>query len=146
MSNAAMPAAMRVFDAINSGDLSCLEECVTEDFVDHGSPFPIPAGAEGYRQILGFVTGVLKIRYEMEESIETDDRIVFRATAHGIGTAAFHGPAADGKPYAMQTLHVYHTRGDKLAEHWGVRDELGAMIQLGVVPAPQPPGAPTSSH
>ncbi|WP_425307309.1 ester cyclase [Ammonicoccus fulvus] len=144
MSYAAMPAAIRVFDAINSGDLSCLDECITEDFVDHGSPFPIPPGPEGYRQILGFVTRVLKIRYEMEEAIETDDRIVFRAVAHGIGTAAFHGVAAEGKPYSMQTLHVYHTRGDRLAEHWGVRDELGAMLQMGVIPAPQPLDAPQS--
>lgn len=141
MPNAAMPAAMQVFDAINSGDLSCLDECVTADFVDHGSPFPIPPGPEGYRQILGFVTGVLKISYELVELIETEDRIIIHAMAHGVGTTAIHGPAAEGKPYDMRTLHIYHTRGDRLAEHWGVRDELGAMIQLGVVPAPTPPPA-----
>ncbi len=32
----------------------------------------------------------------------------------------------------MAALHVYRTEGDRLAEHWGVRDELGAMVQLGV--------------
>jgi hypothetical protein len=106
------------------------------DFVDHGSPFPLPPGPEGYAQILGFVDGVLRIRYDPLETIETDDRIVIRALAHGIGATAFHRPAADGKPYSMQTIHVYRTEGDRLAEHWGVRDEVGALIQLGVVPAP----------
>ncbi|MDO5683742.1 MAG: ester cyclase [Propionibacteriaceae bacterium] len=143
MPNAAMPAALRVLDAINSGDLSCLDECVTEDFVDHGAPFPIPPGPEGYRQILGFITGVLKVRYEMQEAIETEDRIVLRAVAHGTGAKEFHGPEAAGKPFMMQTMHIYHTRGDRLAEHWGVRDELGAMIQLGVIQAPQPGHSPT---
>ena len=138
-SNAASSAARRVFDAINSGDLSCLPECVTPDFVDHGSPFPLPPGPEGYAQILGFVHGVLRIRYDLLDTIETDDRIVIRALAHGIGATAFHGPAAEGKPYSMQTIHVYRTEGDRLAEHWGVRDELGALIQMGVVPAPTMP-------
>src|SRR6478752_2792305 len=95
--NAASTAATRVFDAINTGDLSCLTECVTDDFV------------------------------------------VIRALAHGVGATAFHGSTAEGKPYTMQTIHVYRTEGDRLAEHWGVRDELGALIQMGVVPAPTMP-------
>lgn len=138
MPNPALPAALKVFDAINSGDLSCLDECVTADFVDHGSPIPIPPGPEGYRQILTFVTQVLRIRYTLDDTIETEDRIVLRATATGVGTAAFHGPAAEGRPYSMQTIHIYRTEGDRLAEHWGVRDELGAMIRMGVISAPVP--------
>lgn len=39
----------------------------------------------------------------------------------------------------MNTLHVYRTEGDKLAEHWGVRDEVGVLMQLGVLPPPQLP-------
>lgn len=141
MSNPALVAARRVFDAINSGDLSVLPECVTADFVDHGSPFLLPAGAEGYAQILGFVHGVLKIRYEILDTIEAPDRIVLRAKASGVGVAGFHGPAAEGKSYTMQTIHIYRTEGHRLAEHWGVRDEVGAMVQMGVIPAPAPPVA-----
>ncbi|EGD55551.1 ester cyclase [Gordonia neofelifaecis] len=138
MSNAAAPAAHRVFDAINTGELSCLPECVTTDFVDHGSPFPLEPGPAGYAQILGFVHDGLQIRYRLEDFIETPDRIVIRATASGVGLAEFHGPAAAGKPYEMTTVHIYRTEGDRLAEHWGVRDELGAMVRMGVVPAPSP--------
>ena len=139
--NPALPAAMRVLDAINSGDLSCLPECVTADFVDHGSPVPLPPGPEGYAQALGFVTGVLGIRYEVEEIIETPDRIVLRARAHGVGVGHVHGPAAEGRPYSMQTVHIFRTDGDRLAEHWGVRDELGAMREMGLIPAPPAPPA-----
>ncbi len=138
-SNAALPAAMAVLDAINSGDLAVLDTAVTTDFVDHGSPFPLPPGPEGYRQILGFVHHQLKVRYELEDVVETEDRIVLRARAHGVGLAGFHGPEAAGRPYVMQTMHIYRTEGDRLAEHWGVRDELGAMRQMGVVPPPEPP-------
>lgn len=137
-SNAALAAAIAVLDAINSGDFSALPSLVTADFVDHGSPFPLPPGPEGYAQILGFVHDHLRIRYDLEETIATEDRIVLRARAHGTGRASFHGPGAEGRPYQMQTIHIYRTEGDRLAEHWGVRDELGAMRRMGVIPAPEP--------
>ncbi len=145
VSNPATPAARRVFDAINSGDLSCLPDCVTDDFVDHGSPFPLPPGPEGYAGILGFVHDRLQIRYSLEDLIETTDRIVIRARATGFGLAQFHGPEAAGRPYEMTTIHIYRTEGDRLAEHWGVRDELGALVRMGVVPAPEPPPLPTAT-
>ncbi len=138
MPNPATPAALAVFEAINSGDLSRLEEYVTPTFVDHGSPFPIAPGPDGYREILSFVTSVLKIRYTIEDLIETDARIALRATARGEGVPSMHGAAAEGKSYMMTTMHIYRTEGDRLAEHWGVRDEVGAMVQMGVLPLPSP--------
>ncbi|HYI59794.1 MAG TPA: ester cyclase [Microlunatus sp.] len=137
--NAALPAARAVFEAINSKDLSCLADAVTHDFVDHGSPFPLPPGPEGYRQILTFVTQVLSIRYDVLDEFATEDRIVVRARAHGIAVAPVHGEAFAGRPYAMDTLHVYRTQGDRLAEHWGVRDELGVLQQIGALPEPVMP-------
>lgn len=137
--NPALPAARAVFAAINSKDLSCLADAVTDDFVDHGSPFPLPPGPEGYRQILTFVTRVLDIRYELLDEIVTQDRIVVRAVAHGTAVPAVHGDAYAGRPYTMPTLHVYRTEGDRLAEHWGVRDELGVLQQIGALPMPAMP-------
>ncbi len=140
LDNAALPAARAVFEAINSKDLSCLDTAVTADFVDHGSPFPLPPGPEGYRQILTYVTRVLAIRYEMMDEFWTEDRIVIRALAHGTAVAPVHGEEFAGRPYTMPTIHIYRTEGDRLAEHWGVRDELGVLQQIGVLPAPVPPG------
>lgn len=142
----ALPAALAVFEAINSGDLSRLDDYVTADFVDHGAPFPLPPGPDGYRQILGFVHDVLQIRYTIEDALATDDRVVVRATARGVGVDAFFGEGAAGGTYAMTTIHIYRTDRDRLAEHWGVRDEVAARIQLGTLapPAPPRPVAPSS--
>lgn len=131
-------AARAVFDAINTGDFAVLDDVVTADFVDHGSPLPIEPGPAGYRTILRFVHDVLHYRYEIKEIFTTDDRVVVRAEANAVGVAALHGPDAAGKPYRITTLHVYRTEGDRLAEHWGVRDDLSAFIQLGVIAAPDP--------
>ena len=136
--NPAQATALRVFDAINTGDLDCLDELVTDDFVDHGSPFPLSPGPAGYREILTFVTHVLRIRYDVEDVFSTEDRVVLRAVAHGVGVDAVHGAGARGGSYSMTTAHIYRTEGDRLAEHWGVRDEYGARIQLGTIAAPDP--------
>jgi predicted ester cyclase len=138
MTNPALPAALAVFDAINDRDLSPLDRLVTDDFIDHGSPFPLPPGPEGYRQVLEFVTRVLQIRYTVEDVIEAPGRVVLRAKAQGVGVDAVHGPGTSGRPYEMATAHIYRTEGDRLAEHWGIRDELAARIQLGVLAPPDP--------
>ena len=139
MPTTALSRALAVFDAINSGDLSCLDDAVTADFVDHGSPIPLPPGPEGYRQILTVVHDVLQIRYVIEDSFATDDRVVIRAVAHGVGVDAIHGAGAAGKTYVMPTVHIYRVEDGRLAEHWGVRDEFGARIQLGTAMAPMFP-------
>lgn len=131
-------AARAVFEAINSGELDILDDLVTDDFIDHGSPFPIPPGPEGYRSILRFVHDVLRIRYAIEDLFSTENRVVVRAVATGAGVDTVHGPGAAGRSYTMGTVHIYRTDGDRLAEHWGVRDELAARIQLGTVAAPNP--------
>jgi len=139
LENPALPNLHRLFQAINTGDLSVIPDAVTDDFVDHGSPVPLPPGPDGYAQILGFVTEVLDIEYEIQDLFSTEDRICVRAVAHGRAVAAVHGEAAAGKPYAMDSVHVYRTEGDRLAEHWGVRDEFGVLVQVGVISPPQLP-------
>lgn len=137
MTNPAIPAAMAVLEAINTGNLDLLDDAVTPTFVDHEAPFPMPAGPDGYRQALTFVTQVLGITYTLDELFATDDRIAIRATAHGHGVEHIHGPGTEGKPFTMRTIHIYATDGHQLAEHWGQRDELGVRQQLTTQPEEQ---------
>jgi hypothetical protein len=57
--------AAEVFDAMNTGQLEKISDLVSDDFVDHGFPAPMPPGPDGYIAILTFVTTVLQIRYEV---------------------------------------------------------------------------------
>ncbi len=129
-------AALGVFDIINTRQLERIRDLVTDDFVDHGSPFPLPPGPDGYIAILRFVTEVLQIRYELKDAVVAGDRIAIRGTAHGVASAQVHGPDVAGHPYTMETIHIYRAEGDRLAEHWGVRDEMGVLFQLGVLAPP----------
>jgi hypothetical protein len=48
------------------------------------------------------------------------------------------GFAPTGPPYAMPVMHLYRAEGGLLAEHWGVRDELSVLWQVGALRPPAP--------
>ena len=139
LENPALPNLHRLFEAINPGDLSVIPDAVTDDFVDHGSPVPLPPGPDGYAQILGFVTQVLDIEYQIQDLFCTDDRICVRAVAHGRAVAAVHGRPPPASRTRWTACTSTGPKGDRLAEHWGVRDEFGVLVQVGVIAPPQLP-------
>lgn len=128
--------AFAVLDAMNARQLDRIRDLVTDDFVDHGSPVPVPPGPDGYIAILTFVTEVLDVRTEVDEVIVSGDTVAIRATAHGIHTVAPPGLEATGQPYAMQTAHFFRSRDGRLSEHWGIRDELDVLFQVGALTPP----------
>jgi len=57
---------------------------------------------------------------------------------HGVHNSGHLGFPATGRPYAMPVMHMYRQDNGVLAEHWGVRDELSALWQVGALPVPGP--------
>jgi predicted ester cyclase len=133
----AQALAAKVFDAMNTGQLEKIRDVVTDDFVDHGSPVPVPPGPDGYIGILTFVTTVLQIRYEVHDVISDGDMVAIRATAHGVNAVTPQGIQPTGRPFAMKTAHFFRARDGRLCEHWGVRDELDVLYQVGALAPPE---------
>ena len=127
-----------VIEAFHAGDIARIGSLVTEDFVEHGAPPWAPQGRAGYLQSMGFLKNVMQIRYEIHEVVADGDYVAARATVHGVHNSGHLGFAPTGKPYAMPTMHMYRAEGGLLAEHWGVRDELSVLWQVGALPTPQP--------
>jgi predicted ester cyclase len=47
------------------------------------------------------------------------------------------GIPPSGRHISVEQVHWLHVDEDgKIAEHWAVRDDLGMMRQLGVIPSP----------
>jgi predicted ester cyclase len=142
MMNTTEQLARAVLDALNDRDLERIRDLVTDDFVDHGSPVPLPPGPDGYIAILTFVSEVLQIRYELEDVVASGDTVALRATAHGVNAIAPQGIEPTMRPYAMKTAHFFRSRDGRLCEHWGIRDELGVLFQVGAL---TPPALPVSA-
>lgn len=130
--------AREVLEAITDDRLDRIRDLVTEDFVDHGAPPWAPSGREAYVRLLQWLKDKLQVRYEVHETVADGDLVALRATVHGVDDGGHMGFAPSGKPYAMNTMHMYRSAGGLLAEHWGVRDELGVLWQVGALPTPAP--------
>jgi len=124
---------------MNSRQLGIIRHLVTDDFIDHGSPVPLPQGPDGYIAILTFVTTVLQVRYEVHDVVSAGDTIAIRATAHGVNAVSPRGVDVTGRPFAMKTAHFFRIRDGRLCEHWGIRDELDVLYQVGALAPPAIP-------
>lgn len=122
--------------ALNSRHLEKIRDLVTDDFIDRGSPVPLPPGPDGYIAILSFVTKVLKVRYDVHDIVAAGDMVAIRATAHGVNAVSPQGIAPTGLPFAMKTAHFFRSRDGRLCEHWGIRDELDVLYQVGALTPP----------
>lgn len=52
---------------------------------------------------------------------------------------------ADGDKVAIRATAYGVHNTDRLAEHWGVRDELTVLQQVGAIPTPPPPAVAAHS-
>ena len=125
---------------LRNRDYGRLRELLTDDFVDHGALPEAQTGPDGYVQTMRWVTEVLGISYDVEGVVADGGQVAVRATATGVSTSPVFGLPPTGKRFAMATMHWYRADGDRLAEHWGVMDQVGMLAQVGALPAAAPTG------
>src|SRR5690349_7096943 len=85
--------------------------------------------------------------YRLDEATAEDDRVVCKVTMTGThpgqplaSLTAFGGMLKDvpptGKKVEVLQFHSFRIRGNEIAEHAAVRDDLGMCKQLGLIKAP----------
>ena len=124
-------------EVLNNGNFGLLDELVTTDFVDRSAQPGMPPTREGFKSsAIALKTAFPDLHYAIEDTIENGDRIVHRLTATGTMKGDFMGIPATGKRATWTEIHIGRVANGRLAEHWGIVDQLGMLVQLGVVPAP----------
>ena len=58
-----------------------------------------------------------------------------RVTMSGRQTGPLMGREATGREFAVRHIHIWRIADDKIVEHWGSRDDLGLLGQLGLLPS-----------
>jgi predicted ester cyclase len=119
----------------NSGNLAIADELVSADLVNHEAPPDAPRGPEGMRQIVVMLrTAFPDLHYEIKELIAEGDWVAARTILHGTHNGPFFGIAPTGRQVVQEQIHLIRFANGKGVEHRAVRDDLGLMRQLGVVP------------
>jgi predicted ester cyclase len=124
-------------EVLNNGNFGLLDEIVATDYVEHVAQPGVPPTREGFKQFaISLKTAFPDLHYVIEDSIESGDRIVQRVTASGTMKGDFMGMPATGKRASWTEIHIGRVANGRLTEHWGLVDQLGMLVQLGVVTAP----------
>jgi predicted ester cyclase len=77
-------------------------------------------------------------RMTIEAIVADGDLVACRVASEGTNLGLLNPMVpATGKRFSAQQSHWFRIEGSKLAEHWATRDDLTAMLQLGVI---RPPG------
>jgi predicted ester cyclase len=122
-----------------NGDLALADELVHPDFVDHESAHgERPVGPESVRQTVKHLHGMFgELRFELEDEIAEDDRVVQLVTMSGRHTGPLMWREPTGRPFAVRHVYLWRIADGKIVDHWGSRDDLGLLGQLGLMPGGQ---------
>jgi len=146
MSEANKELVRRHFEEIfNRRNLHVCDEVVAEDYVEHAlAPFGStePGRVNGPATMRATSEWLLGQFPDMHMTIEAivseGDLVACRIVSEGTNLGPMNPMVPPtGKRFTARQSHWFRIAGNKLAEHWATRDDLSAMLQLGVI---QPPG------
>jgi predicted ester cyclase len=72
-----------------------------------------------------------------QQIFASGDRYAMVITFSGVHSGEFMGIPATGKRVEVRHLHFFRVQDGKAIEHWGARDELTLLQQIGVFSSEQ---------
>jgi steroid delta-isomerase-like uncharacterized protein len=128
----------RVYEeGLNEGNLAVADELIAPDFIDHEAHPGTSSGPESLRQLITMLrTAFPDLRFEIEDLIAEGDTVAGRLTMNGTHTGPLMGMPPTGRKVRQAHMHFVRFLDGKAIEHWGVRDDMGMMRQMGLMPEP----------
>jgi predicted SnoaL-like aldol condensation-catalyzing enzyme len=119
----------------NGHDLAAIDELVSPEYFNHAASTAEyqRGGAKLAVEWLLFVFP--DHRFDIEDAAADGNTVAVRGTMGGTHEGELMGIAPTGERVAVQQVHWFRVADGKVAEHWAVRDDLGMMRQLGVMPS-----------
>jgi len=138
----------RHFEEIfNRKNLEVCDEMMAEDYVEHAAaPFSESApgrvnGPEAMRQTADWLLAQFPdLHMTIEAMVAEGDTVAVRVVSEGTNLGLLNGVVPPtGKRFKASQSHWYRVEDGKLAEHWATREDPPAMLQLGILEAPDGP-------
>lgn len=70
----------------------------------------------------------------VEDLVVSGDTVWTRNRGRGVNTGPVMGHPATGRTVEVDVFDVMRFADGRVVEHWGVADQLGLLLQLGMVP------------
>lgn len=118
-------------------DDAALATIIAPDGIDHGARPDEPQGLEGAIRTMHWLGRAFSDqRWVIKQVIGEGDAVVVHATHRARHTGDLMGIPPTDREVAYDYVHIVRFQDGKVVEHWGVRDDLTLMRQLGVLPDP----------
>jgi predicted ester cyclase len=130
-------------EGFGRGDLEILDEYMAVDVVEHqrGNAH----GLEGAKAVVETLHRWMSdFELTVEDLVVSDETVWTRNRGRGVNTGSVMGHPPTGRTVEVDVFDVLRFANGKVVEHWGVADQLGLMLQLGIVPAGRPAGNPAA--
>jgi len=127
---------------LNQGDIGFAEEALSGSFAGVN---PMAGGSADKAGAIAMYSMMRQwipdMHVEVEDVIATGSKVAVRSTMTGTDTTGFMpGTPATGKPFSMGAIDVFtYDDAGMNTGHYGIYDMMGAMGQLGLLPAPPNP-------
>lgn len=125
-------------EGFNRGNLAVVDELVAPDAIEHqrGSG----PGREGVIRTINALRGAFPdFTLTIEDLVVDGDNVWARQRGGGTNLGRFFGHPPTGKKAYIEVVDVCRFEGGKVVEHWGVPDQLGMLMALGLVSPPSRP-------
>ena len=125
----------KLMSALNAKDMATMESLIADDFVDNDAMPGMAPGRQGMIDMMGMFVGAFPdLNVVVEHWVAEGDLVVGVMTTKGTQTGEFMGMPASGKKFSVSEMHMVRVANGKMAEHWGLSNEMSMMQQLGLMP------------
>ncbi|MGA2664131.1 MAG: ester cyclase [Nitrososphaerales archaeon] len=120
-------------DGFNNGNLPIVDEIVAKDSEEHQRGNS--DGAAGTKEVIETLRSWFPdFEMRVEDLAVVGDKVWARFVASGTNLGPFMGNPPTRKKIRVDVIDVVRFQDGKIVEHWGVPDQLGVMLQLGLLP------------
>ena len=123
-------------EGFNRGILAVVDELIAPEFINHEAP---PGannrGPESLRMVITMLrTAFPDLHFSIEHLVAEGDTVAGRLAMNGTHQGSLMGMSPTGRSVRQNHMHFVRFSDGKAVEHWGVRDDVGMMRQLGTFP------------
>ena len=121
--------------ALNAKDTATMESLIADDFVDNDAMPGMAPGRQGMIDMMGMFVGAFPdLNVIVDHWVAEGDLVAGVMTTKGTQTGEFMGMPASGKKFSVREMHMVRVANGKMAEHWGLANEMSMMQQLEFMP------------
>ncbi len=127
----------RFYDAFDRADIETLDALVADDFLIQTAVPGMLQGRDGFWQGARMLMNAFSERQTIVDLLIVEGDLVTAVHTHiALHSGPYLGFPATGKQFKINGIEVFRIVNGKIKEYWRRDDELGMLMQIGLIPTP----------